>query len=60
MTTFAELPQRLREIADNQLVNADRMALLDAAETVRSVLQSLGEYALKNPGFVDVYLFDLP
>ena len=60
MTTFAELPQRLREIADNQLVNADRMALLDAAETVRCVLKSLGEYALKHPGFVDVYLFELP
>jgi hypothetical protein len=60
MTTFAELPAQLTRIANDQLVNADRMALLDAAETVRSVLQSLGEYALKNPGFHEVYLFDLP
>ncbi len=60
MTTFAELPAKLREIASEQLVDAHRMELLDAAETVRSVLKSLGEYALKHPGFVDVYLFELP
>jgi hypothetical protein len=60
MTTLAELPAKLREIASEQLVDAHRVELLDAAETVRAVIKTLGEYALANPDFQDVFLFKLP
>jgi len=58
--TISDLPTILRDIAEDQLLNAHRLALLDAAEVVRTTNQRLAEHAAKCPEFQSVYLFSIP
>jgi hypothetical protein len=60
MTTFAELPAKLREIASRQIPASDHKALNDAAQTVQSVLDALAEFAKDHPSFHEVYLLRIP